>query len=90
MSIEDRRKKGISDFYLEEFLRHKVRLETQRNFFSEESYGEIESVLNKIIEEIDKISQVDNFEQLASHLLHRIDMVTSLSASKLDPTYRIH
>ena len=47
-------------------------------------------MLDKIIEEMDKISQVDNFEELASHLLHRIDVVTSLSASKVDPSYKIH
>ena len=90
MSIHDRRKKQISEFYRQEFIRHKSRLETQRTFFAEQTYGEIESVLDKIIEEMDKISQVDNFEELASHLLHRIDIVTSLSASKVGPSYKVH
>jgi hypothetical protein len=90
MSSYDRRKKEISDFYRQEFMRHKSRLETQRSFFAEHTYGEIESVLDKIIEEMDKISQVDNFEELASHLLERIDLVTSLSTSRVDPSYRIH
>ena len=39
---------------------------------------------------MDKISQVDDFEELASHLLYRIDVVTSLSESKMDPSYRVH
>ena len=86
----DKRKQQISDFYWEEFKRHRSRLECQRSFFGEQTYGEIETVLNKIIEEIDKISDVENFEELASHLLYRIDVVTSLSASKLDPSYRVH
>jgi len=90
MSVSGKIKKEISDFYRQEFLRHKTRLETQRSFFADQTYVEIESVLDKIIEEIDKISQVDDFDELASHLLHRIDVVTSLSASKLDPSYRIH
>ena len=90
MSVHDRQKKHISDFYRQEFIRHKSRLETQRSFFAEQTYGEIESVLDKISEEMDKISQVDNFEELASHLLHRIDVVTSLSASKVDPSYKVH
>jgi hypothetical protein len=90
MSVDHKRRKEISDFYREEFLRHRTRLETQRGFFADQTYVEIESVLDKIIEEIDKISQVDNFEELASQLLRRIDVVTSLSASKLDPSYRIH
>jgi hypothetical protein len=46
--------------------------------------------LNRIIDEMDKICEVENFEELASHLLHRIDVVTNLSASKVNPVYRIH
>ena len=90
MSADDKRKKEISDFYREEFVRHRSRLEPQRSFFSDDTFTEIESALDKIIDEIDRISQVENFDELASHLLHRIDLVTSLSASKIDPTYRVH
>lgn len=90
MEIEQRKKRQIADFYKEEFLRHKGRLECQRPFFQEKTYEEIESVLNRIIDEMDKICEVENFEELASHLLHRIDVVTNLSASKVNPVYRIH
>ena len=84
------KKRRIADFYKEEFLRHKCRLECQRPFFQEKTYEEIESVLNRILNEMDKICEVENFEELASHLLHRIDGVTNLSASKVNPIYRIH
>jgi hypothetical protein len=90
MELEDSKRKCISDFYREEFLRHKSRLECQRTFFGESTYEEIEGVLNRIIAEIDRICEVDNFEELASHLLQRIDVVTNLSSSKIDPIYRIH
>src|SRR5215470_14715609 len=90
MEAEARRKKHISEFYREEFLRHKGRLECQRTFFAEKTYEEIESVLNKIIDEMDKICEVENFEELASSLLQRIDVVTNLSSSKVNPIYRIH
>lgn len=90
MSGHNKRKKEISDFYKEEFVRHRSRLETQRSFFPEHTYSEIESALDRIIEEIERISEVDDFDEMASHLLHRIDVVTSLSTSKVDPTYRIH
>jgi hypothetical protein len=90
MESVDIKRKQISEFYREEFLRHKSRLEHQRSFFAEKTYDEIESVLNRIIDEIDRICEVENFEELASHLLHRIDVVTNLSASKVNPTYRIH
>ena len=90
METPETRKKQIADFYKEEFLRHKGRLECQRPFFQEKTYEEIESVLNRIIDEMDKICEVENFEELASHLLHRIDVVTNLSSSKVNPVYRIH
>ena len=90
MELEDPKRRRIADFYKEEFLRHKCRLECQRPFFQEKTYEEIESVLNRIIDEMEKICEVDNFEELASHLLHRIDVVTNLSSSKVNPIYRIH
>jgi hypothetical protein len=90
MELPDPKRKRISDFYREEFERHKDRLECQRTFFAEKTYEEIEGILNRIITEIDRISQVDNFEELASHLLYRIDIVTNLSSSKVNPNYRIH
>ena len=90
LSMGFEHKKQISDFYRQEFIRHRVRLEHQRTFFSEETYEEIESVLDKIINEIDQISQADNFEELASHLLYRIDSVTTLSTSQIGPSYRVH
>src|SRR5438445_6076990 len=90
LEIGNSRKKQIAAFYKEEFLRHKCRLECQRPFFQEKTYEEIESVLNKIIDEMERICEVENFEELASHLLHRIDVVTNLSSSKVHPTYRIH
>jgi len=89
-SSGSRRKKEISAFYREEFVRHRSRLETQRSFFSEDTISEIEDALDKIIEEIDRISQVENFNELASHLLHRIDAVTTLSSSRVNPAYRVH
>jgi hypothetical protein len=90
MESLDPKRRQISDFYREEFLRHKSRLEHQRPFFAEKTYDEIESVLNRIIDEMDRICEVENFEELASHLLHRIDVVTNLSTSKVNPSYRIH
>jgi hypothetical protein len=90
MQVEDSRRKCISDFYREEFRRHKNRLECQRTFFNEGTYEEIDGVLSRIIDEMDRICEVDNFEELASHLLQRIDIVTNLSSSKIDPSYRIH
>ena len=90
MVVEQVPRKRISDFYREEFLRHKIRLEYQRSFFADDTYEKIGSDLDRIISEIDKICEVENFERLASHLLHRFDVVTNLSGSKVHPAYRVH
>jgi len=65
-------------------------LESQKTFFAEQTFEEIESILNRIINEIDKICEVENFEEVASNLLQRIDVVTNLSSSQVSPSYRIH
>ena len=90
MAVEEVTRKRISDFYREEFLRHKIRLEYQRPFVADSKFEEIETALDRIITEIDKICEVENFESLASHLLHRFDDVTNLSESKVQPAYRVH
>jgi hypothetical protein len=90
MTVEEGTRKRISNFYREEFLRHKIRLEYQRPFFAENTYEEIESILDRVISEIDKICEVENFESFASHLLQLFDVVTNLSVSKVDPAYRVH
>jgi len=90
MEIAERKKRQIADFYKEEFLRDKCRMECQRTFFQEKTYEEIKSVLNSINNEMDKICEVESFEELASHLLHRIDVLTNMSSSKVNPIYRIH
>lgn len=90
MNLDKRRKQQIAEFYKEEFVRHRSRLETQRSFYAEKAYEEIESVLDRIISDMDRICEVDNFHELAGHLLERIDVVTNLSLSKINPTYRVH
>ena len=90
MSSPDSARKYISDFYREEFIRHKTRLEHQRPFVADKTYEEMGSALDRIIAEMDKICEVENFDKLASHLLQRFNVVTNLSDSKIDPAYRIH
>ena len=47
-------------------------------------------LVNRILNEMDKICEVENFEELASSLLQRIDVVTNLSSSHVTPSYKVH
>ena len=80
----------IIEFYKEEFLKHQNRLKIQKEFYSDESFREMETALEKIITEIETICQIDRFNELASHLLERIEIITSLSASPSSQSQRIH
>ena len=80
----------ISAFYKEEFLKHKSRLEMQKEFHSDKDLNEIQMALDRIISEIDTICRIDEFSQLASQLLERIDLVTHLSGSPSQYSHRIH
>lgn len=80
----------ISAFYKEEFLKHKARLEMQKEFYSDKALSDIEMALDKIINEMDTICQLEQFSQLASQLLERIDVITNLSGSPSQYSKRIH
>jgi hypothetical protein len=80
----------IANFYREEFLKHKMRLEHQKDFYSEKMFVELETALTKILSEIDNISKVDHFDELASNLLAKIDFITHLSNSPSNQSRRIH
>lgn len=80
----------ISAFYKEEFLKHKARLELQREFYSDKALRDIEKALDRIIKDMDSICRLDQFSQLASQLLERIDIITNLSGSPSKYSQRIH
>ena len=80
----------ISAFYRKELLTHKARLEMHKEFFSEEDLHEIETALDKIINDIDSICRLEQFSQLASQLLERIDGITNLSSSPSQYSRRVN
>jgi hypothetical protein len=86
----DASRQEISTFYKEEFLKHKARLEMQKEFYSDKALSDIETALDKIITEIDSICRIEQFSHLASQLLERIDTITNLSSSPSQHSRRIH
>lgn len=87
---KDLHQNKIVHFYREEFLKHKHRLESQKDFYSEKTFQELDAALDKIIAEMDNISKLDHFSELAGHLLAKIDFITHLSDSPSGQNQRIN
>ena len=69
-----------TDFYREEFLKHRQRLEEQREYYSERAISQVEDALAKILSELDHLSAKADADQVVSQLLKKFDRVTGLSA----------
>lgn len=68
-----------SDFYREEFLRHRACLEAQREYFSERAISNADEALARVLKELDKLCAKDDAEQLIGKLLRQFNAVTGLS-----------
>lgn len=78
---------GPTDFYRQEFLRHRECLAKQREYFSERAITDADRALARVLGELDKICATDDGEQLISQLLRQFNAVTGLSGWS-DPTKR--
>lgn len=78
---DDRITRQIAEFYREEFLKHRQCLQLQREYYSELAFAEVDAALLRIISEMERLCCRGNIEQLASHLLRKIDVVTKLSTA---------
>ncbi|HWP99987.1 MAG TPA: hypothetical protein VNK92_05920 [Vicinamibacterales bacterium] len=70
----------ITEFYREEFIKHRECLEQQREFYSERAIGEVEAALARILAELDRLCARENAGELVGRLLRKLDVVTGLSA----------
>ena len=70
----------LTDFYREEFLKHRDCLEQQRESFSERAISDMECALAKILGQLDDLCGCENADRVVSALLKRFDVVTRLSA----------
>ena len=68
-----------SEFYRQEFLRHRACLEAQREYFSERAISEADEALARILGQLDQLCAKDDAEQLMSKLLRKFNAVTGLS-----------
>ena len=70
----------ITEFYREEFIKHRRCLQQQRPYYSESAITDVDTALSKIISEVEHLSAQANAPQLVSSLLKQFDVVTGLSA----------
>jgi hypothetical protein len=75
-----------TDFYREEFIRHRECLARQREYFSERAITDADDALARILGQLDQLCEKDDAAQLIGRLLRTFNAVTGLSRWG-DPTH---
>ena len=70
---------NFTDFYREEFLKHRRCLEQQREYFSDSAITSVEAALTRIISQLEQLSTKEDADQVVSRLLRQFNVVTGLS-----------
>ena len=70
---------GPTDFYREEFLRHRECLKRQREYFSESAITGADQALARVLGRLDELCEKGDADQLISRLLRTFNAVTGLS-----------
>jgi hypothetical protein len=70
---------GPTDFFRQEFLRHRECLARQREYFSERAITDADRALARVLGELDRICAKDDGVELISQLLRQFNAVTGLS-----------
>ena len=68
-----------SDFYREEFIRHRECLARQREYFSERAITDADHALAPVLSHLEHLCAKDDAEQLMGRLLRSFNAVTGLS-----------
>jgi hypothetical protein len=70
----------LTEFYRQEFVKHRRCLQQQRPYYSESAITDVEAALTKILAQLDQLCSCENANQVVSALLKKFDVVTGLSA----------
>ena len=68
-----------SDFYREEFIRHRECLKRQREYFSERALSDADHALALVLGHLEQLCAKDDADQLMGRLLRQFNAVTGLS-----------
>jgi hypothetical protein len=69
----------LSDFYRQEFIKHRECLAQQREYYSERAITDADTAIAKVLNELDHLCAKDDADALISELLRKFDLVTGLS-----------
>src|SRR4051812_29573151 len=70
----------LTDFYRQEFLRHRACLARQREYYSESAITDADGAITKVLKQLETICAKEDAPQVMSRLLRTFDVVTGLSA----------
>lgn len=77
----------ITDFYRQEFIRHRECLAAQREYFSEQAITNADQALALVLNQLESLCARDNADHVMAGLLRKFNAVTGLSAWS-DPVHR--
>jgi hypothetical protein len=77
----------ITDFYRQEFIRHRECLAAQREYFSEQAISEADRALARVLAQLEQLCAKDDADRVIGQLLRQFNAVTGLSAWS-DPSQR--
>jgi hypothetical protein len=69
----------VSDFYREEFIRHRECLKQQREYFSERAITDADHALSLVLGHLEQLCAKDDAAQVMDQLLRKFNAVTGLS-----------
>ena len=70
----------LTDFYREEFLKHRECLARQREYYSERAITDADGAIARILNQLEHLCAKDDADKVMSQLLRKFDVVTGLSA----------
>lgn len=68
-----------TDFYRNEFIRHRECLALQREYFSERAITDADAALARVLGKLEQLCERDGGDQLIGQLLRQFNAVTGLS-----------
>jgi hypothetical protein len=68
-----------TDFYREEFIRHRECLARQREYFSERAISDADQALARVLGQLEQLCAKDDAGKLMGQLLRQFNAVTGLS-----------